>query len=87
MIRSVGSTAVLSVIHEVSFDNGSNYENAFLENLLDAAGIGTLVNTLANPTTHRHRYRIPAGATNFRSRVASFVSGTVTVTAIVRSQM
>lgn len=84
-IKAVGASAVLTILHEVSFDSGSNYENAFLEDLLAAGGIGTLINSVANPTTTRHRYRIPAGATNFRTRISAFVSGTVTVTGIVRT--
>lgn len=85
MIAVSGATAVLSVILEVSFDGGSNHENAFAEDLLAAGGIATLINTVANPTTHRYRYRVPPGATRLRARVASFVSGTVTVTGVVRS--
>jgi len=80
----VGATAVLDVVLEVEI--GGAYENAFAENLLAATGIGTLVNTINNPGTTRYRYRIPAGATNIRARVANFVSGTVTAIGIVRGQ-
>lgn len=83
MVKVVGATAVLSVNHEVSFDGGSTYETCYMENLLSAAGIGTLVAAIANPTTHRLRIKKPPGATNFRSRISGFVSGTVTVTAVV----
>jgi len=83
LILATGVSAILNIIHEVSFD-GSNYVNAFSEDLLAATGIATLINTVVNPTTARHRYRIPSGATNFRTRVGGFVSGTVTVVATVR---
>ncbi len=84
LVSMTGASAVLTVTHEVSFD-GSNYVNAFLEDLLAAGGIGTLVNAVVNPTAMRYRYRIPPGATNFRSRISAFVSGTVTVTATKRT--
>lgn len=84
MLTTVGASAVLATTFEVSFDSGSNYENAFTEDLLAAGGIATLINALTNPTTHRHRYRIPTGATNFRNRVVSRVSGSVTSIATVR---
>lgn len=76
------STPVMDVIFEVSSDGGSTWENAFLENLLAATGIGTLVNTVAASASKlRYRYRPAPGINAFRSRVANFVSGTVTVIA------
>lgn len=85
LVSMIGAAAVLTVTHEVSFDGGSNYVNAFLEDLLAATGIGTLVNAVVNPTATRYRYRVVPGATNFRSRVSAFVSGSVTVTATKRT--
>lgn len=85
LVKVAGASAVLTYIHEVSYDGGTTYVNAFLEDLLAAAGIGTLINTSANPVTLYHRYRRPPGATNFRSRISAYVSGSVTTTATIRS--
>lgn len=64
-------TPVFDVVFEVSFDDGVTWENAFLENLLVATGIGTLVNVAISPTINRYRYRVPAGADLMRARIAT----------------
>lgn len=85
-IRILGAdTPLLDVILEVSFDNGSTYVNAFAEDLLAAAGIATLVNVIAATTsTKRYRYRVPPGASNFRTRIANRATGNATVTVVKR---
>lgn len=79
------STPIFTVTFEVSWDNGSTWLNAFLEDLLNAS-VGTFINVLTNPSAAYHRYRVAPGVTSVRARIASYVSGTGTVTAVVRGR-
>lgn len=88
MLKTLGATIPsATIVFEVSYDSQSTWENAFLEDALAAGGISTLINTLAVSTSiARSRYRQVPGATHLRARVSIFVTGTVTVTAVVNSR-
>lgn len=84
MVFIAGAAAVLTLAHEATFDGGSTWESAFLQDLLAAGGLGTLLSGVASPgAKSRLRYVRPAGCTGFRSRVSVYVSGTVTVSGVV----
>ena len=86
-IKTVGaSTPTATITFEVSYD-GTNYVNAFLQDMLAAGGIGTLINTVAVSTTPAYsQYSCPPGSQKFRARISAYVAGSVTVTVVQRSR-
>lgn len=87
MMKFIGaSVPSMTAAIEVSYDGGSNYVNAFAQDLLAAGGISTQVNTVAITTTAAWSlYVAPPGATHLRARISVFATGTGTVTATVLS--
>lgn len=85
-LKTVGATVPNAVVtYEWSDDGGTTWYNAFVQDLLAAAGLATMVNTVAVATSAAHGlWEAPPGATSLRGRVSTYVAGTVTVTAITR---
>ena len=78
------STPSATLILEWSPDGGSTWLAAYAADLLNTAL--TLVNSvvIASTTAQRFRWSPPPGATNVRTRISVFVSGTITAKYVER---
>lgn len=85
-LKTIGASVPNAIVtYEWSDDGGTTWYNAFVQDLLAAAGLATMVNTVTVGTTAAHGlWEAPPGSTSLRGRVSTFVAGTVTVTAITR---
>ena len=77
------SGGIATVIPEHSFDAGSTWELAVMQDL--TTGAAALVTTItAAVAPQRFIYKHVPGANRFRMRISAFVSGAITSTAIER---
>lgn len=87
LITVGASTPNAVVTYEWSDDGGTSWYNAFVQDLGAAGGLATMVATVSVATSKAHGlFLAPPGATTFRARVSTYVTGTVTVTAVTRAR-
>jgi hypothetical protein len=77
------SGGVSTVIPEHSFDAGSTWETAYVEDLV--AGTAGLLGSITTAVgVQRYRYRPSPGVNRVRMRISAFSSGSITCTALER---